>query len=97
MPKSSQLHRHLLLLACACSFLIAVPSTYAQTSAGSDSEQAKPPPEDAEDLAIEEDSELPDELLVVPEEDPDFVPDPNQTPIEEDFIRMPQIHRNMQV
>lgn len=90
MPKTRHPHRTLLLLASACSFLMAVPAAYAQSSADLDSEQAEPLPEDAEDLTIEEDPELPDSLLVVPEEDPDFVPDPNQTPIEDDFIRMPQ-------
>lgn len=44
---------------------------------------------DSEPLDPEEDPELPDEMLVIPEEDPGFIPDPNQQPIEEDFIRMP--------
>jgi len=44
---------------------------------------------EVEPLEPGEDPELPEEMLVIPEEDPDFVPDPNQTPIEEDFVRMP--------
>lgn len=39
---------------------------------------------------LEEDPELPEQLLILPEEDPAFVPDPNRVPLEQDFLFMPQ-------
>lgn len=53
----------------------------ATTVMTTEDEAAEPPVEEGEE------PELPEDQLVPPEDDPDFIPDPN-APLEEDFLRM---------
>ena len=61
----------------------------AEASSLADSAEDVESAEDA-DTPIIEDPELPESLLILPEEDPSFVPDPNRIPLENDFLFMPQ-------
>ncbi|MGE3724959.1 MAG: hypothetical protein AB7I41_05365 [Candidatus Sericytochromatia bacterium] len=65
----------------------APPIQIAQTPTDTSEE---PTPEESEDAAQSEveEPELPDSELVFPEDDPNFIPDPNQRPLEDDFNRM---------
>lgn len=64
-------------------------STPAEDPATLDSSDSQTESNSDSDENTTEDPELPDEMLVLPEDDPNFVPDPNQQPLEEDFLRMP--------
>lgn len=60
----------------------------AQTTAETTDADAAESPE-SEESAVE-DPDLPESLLILPEDDPSFVPDPNQIPLENDLLFMPQ-------
>lgn len=90
-----------LTLAMSCGFLWGETPALAQTETATED----PAPIDEEETeavdAVEADAEtevvteaeepeLPESMLILPEEDPDFVPDPNRIPLEDDFLFMPQ-------
>lgn len=73
-----------------CSLLISLSAPVFAQEAPAESSPEEINAEIEEDEVVEEDPELPDEMLVLPEEDPNFKPDPNQLPLEEDPLLMPQ-------
>ncbi len=75
----------------ALSFSTAVPPVFAQeTPAQEETAETEEDTLEEEPEQTEDDPPLPDSMLILPEEDPEFVPDPNQIPLEDDFLFMPQ-------
>lgn len=82
MLKPSRFRRATFALGLAGSLLLSAGPVWAQstpteTTDNTDSEEP------------DEEPELPEDQLVPPDDDPNFVPDPNEVPLEEDFLRMP--------
>jgi hypothetical protein len=80
-------------LVCFLPAVLPISAQAASDQAASDqtpSDTAETSDSSETDETLVEDPELPESLLILPEEDPAFVPDPNRIPLENDFLFMPQ-------